>query len=316
MNCPPSFWSDAMHRRDGFTLIELLLVVAILAVMAGLALAGVQKARAAAQRAACLNNLRNLGVALHGYHDARGAFPPARVLGPFPPLEVPANVEHSWVPFILPFLEQGVQGAQYQFGVNFSDAANTSIIRQRLPVMQCPAAPQRDLDTFNGVSTAPGDYVPIMRVDQVLVALGLIDPVKDYSGVMGSNQLTRAEEIRDGQGYTLLLAEAAGRPQLWRAGKQEQAGCAAPAGAIPETPSAFTAAPGTGRWAQGPAPSTAPTTAKSMPSTVAAPTCSSPTAPPVSWSPRRRCGLWRGSSPKPVARRCRPATTEKDPSRA
>src|SRR3954470_16964481 len=92
-------------RRRGFTLIELLVVIAIIGVLIALLLPAVQQAREAARRAQCSNNLKQLGLGLHNYHDAFKCFPPGSVVDKF----------WGWQSLLLPYMEQN----QTYDGLNF-----------------------------------------------------------------------------------------------------------------------------------------------------------------------------------------------------
>jgi prepilin-type N-terminal cleavage/methylation domain-containing protein len=101
-----------MRPRAGFTLIELLVVIAIIAILIGLLLPAIQRVREAANRVQCANNLKQIGLGAHAYHDANGRFPPA-VLMPYAqeendPLTGGAanSFGPNWAIFLLPYIEQ------------------------------------------------------------------------------------------------------------------------------------------------------------------------------------------------------------------
>ena len=102
-----------MNRKRGFTLIELLVVIAIIAVLIALLLPAVQSAREAARRMQCVNNMKQIGLALHNYHSSLGSFPPAGIIAPMTNwwvangLTWPGHFRYSALVQIMPYMEQG-----------------------------------------------------------------------------------------------------------------------------------------------------------------------------------------------------------------
>jgi len=206
--------------RSGFTLIELLVVIAIIAILIGLLLPAVQKVREASFRASCTNNLKQLALAVLQYEQARGYFPPAITTSTGgPPIDFTVY-KHGYAPYILPFVEQEAVFRLYRWDLFWNDPLNQPAVATPLSVFLCPSAPGERTATDGALSFGRTDYVAIYGVDPALVASGLLGSWNgDTNGVLGFGQAWRMNQVTDGTSNTVMVAESAGRPDLYRVGR-------------------------------------------------------------------------------------------------
>ncbi len=208
-----------MKRIRGFTLIELLVVIAIIAVLIALLLPAVQSAREAARRAQCINNLKQMGIALHNYHAALSIFPPGYIAASkFSDGETDTAPGWSWATMILPQLEQANLYSAMNLLLPIQAAANTTGIQTFLTAFICPSDQLPQGNTFavtNGVlppttiaTVAPSSYAACTGSDASDVALGLANDGSG-NGVFYRNSRVSVASITDGTSQTVAILERA-----------------------------------------------------------------------------------------------------------
>lgn len=183
-------------QRHGFTLIELLVVIAIIAILIALLVPAVQKVRDAANRAHCLNNLKQIGLALHNFHDTTRSFPPAG--------QYPVGVTgSSWSlqALILPFIEQENLYKQINFSIAYS--SQPAVTQMRNPIYICASDPKDRPRPDGAVTHYPLSYGA--NLGTWMVFNGATQQAGD--GAFTVNGRTRMADMTDGTSNTLGFAE-------------------------------------------------------------------------------------------------------------
>lgn len=221
-------------RRSGFTLIELLVVIAIIAILVALLLPAVQQAREAARRSTCKNNLKQLGIALHNYHDTFKVLPPGFIDAK------PAGVGvydsgFSWQSLILPFIEQGPLYDQFDFNYHpyggdgtaatngngpsngGSIPANHQAVSNALESASCPSDIKPDRAAIAGAgdagrhdNLATSSYAGVIGSFDGGPCSGDTNPKTDQTfnnGVLGANTKIRFRDIVDGTSNQMMVGE-------------------------------------------------------------------------------------------------------------
>lgn len=226
------------ETKQGFSLIELLVVIAIVGILIGLLLPAVQSVREAARRTQCLNNLRQLGLAVMNYESAFKYLPPSRTGLPTAPtvpvdLAISASVgngisaHQSWLTLILPYLEQSQLADIYDFKKSWFDETppspatnNLTVTSTPVATFQCPSTPGTDRkDVYHVYNAAAGDYSSINEVKpkvytQVL-GISPSPPQSARDGVLSKWMRNPLRNVLDGTSNTLMLAECSGAPDVY-----------------------------------------------------------------------------------------------------
>lgn len=218
-------------RRTGFTLVELLVVIAIIGLLIALLLPAVQAAREAARRSQCRNNFKQIGLALHNYHDTHGSFPPGyiSVVGPGGPAD-DRGPGWGWAAMVLPYLEQANVHQQIRFDRDITDPLNAAIRATSLSIFRCPSdvgnptftvdalgdatpnysTPLTDING-NAVWVGTSNYVGVFGNPEITVDPGLLSSAPERSaahrGMFCRNAAVRMADVTDGTSNTLFVGE-------------------------------------------------------------------------------------------------------------
>src|SRR5688572_9841513 len=225
------------HRSRGFTLVELLVVIAIIGVLVALLLPAVQAAREAARRTSCLNNLKQLGLGLHNFHDAKNQFPPGRSPWPAP---------FSTQAHLLPYLEQENLQDLIDFTQSTSTGVNLAAANVDVKLFQCPTDGSRGRvpgSTFGGCNYVANVGTGVNNGDYLT-----------GDGVFLLDRPIGFGDLRDGASNTAALSESLiGDGQTTAIDPRRQA--VQLSGSTPTAPSACGSGPYTGkrgdRWING-----------------------------------------------------------------
>lgn len=202
-----------LSKRRAMTLVELLVVIAIMAVLMGLLLPAVQRVREAASQTACRNNLKQIGLALHAYHDTKGSLPPAYVCDVYyepDALEIASFPGWGWAAHLLPHLEQAPLANQFQWSYPVEDPRHSAARIQVVKAYVCPS----DLNTgVFSVWSQHNHKIALAATNSYAACYGFAGSIGEAAangnGIFYRNSRTRLTDISDGTSTTLAVGERA-----------------------------------------------------------------------------------------------------------
>ena len=190
--------------RRGFTLVELLVVIAIIAILIALLLPAVQQAREAARRTQCKSHLKQIGIALHNYHDVSSTFPPFLINRSGNPSRI-ADVDKgaNWLVFLLPYVDQAALHNEWNFDIPANQNPGRST---ELPVYKCPTDPRSEGNfcSYAGGGWARGNYGMNVSPCDFGTTGG---NQNSLGGIGGANFVVRMRDITDGTSNTVAVDE-------------------------------------------------------------------------------------------------------------
>ncbi|CAN5503789.1 DUF1559 domain-containing protein [soil metagenome] len=221
--------------RRGFTLIELLVVIAIIAILVGLLLPAVQKVRESGNRAKCINNMKQLGLAVQSYESQLNGFPFAYQTTP---------KAHGTFISLMPYMDQDNLFKQYDFSVNWYQNSD-SVLRAQPAMLQCPSNPKPlQTATSNGKSgQGVSDYGVMNKIviTSTAYSSGAIPfnyggskpapALGSHLGVLEKDIRSKREKVTDGLSQTICIVEDVGRPTDFRTDRTPHSATALPDGA-------------------------------------------------------------------------------------
>ena len=226
-------------QRPGFTLVELLVVIAIIGILIALLLPAVQAAREAARRSECQNKLKQIGLALHNYHDINQQFPPGAQKQVFKQPKIDNNLiaGTTWLVFILPQMEQQAVYDLYNFTLPFNNATNLAVGNIEITGYKCPSGPgdrsgNSSEQTSDGTRNHTTHYYGVMgpsngvsptvntvggttynyvvgnpAANDAFATEGILQQYQDATGSVTTGKRINFRDILDGTSNTLMVAE-------------------------------------------------------------------------------------------------------------